>query len=526
MFTIVDNTVLLARVSEGQQRLHHQAYHDPLTGLANRALFRERLVIAARRAPAAGPPGRAALRRPGRLQADQRQLRARHRRPAAARDRRTAARLRTAARTWWPGSAATSSRCCSSTAPADAEPIGAPDAGRAARAVPDRRAHRRRSAPASAWCCPSTPTRTCPPTSCCAAPTPRCTPASGAARAPSCGTPGAPTAGRTRTCRTCWPGPCPAIRRRAGFEVYYQPIVRFADGATVAVEALARWTDPVVGPVDPTSSSPSPSAPAWSARSTTSCSTGRAPTRRRWPTSTAARSTCTSTCPRPGSASRGSRTRCSGPWSGTRYRPSRLVVEITETRRIPDLPRAVPGREPAPLVRACGSPWTTSAAATTPWPSCTRCRWTSSSWTPPLTDVDVAPERAGALCRSVLAICAELGVVVVAEGIETVPRAHAMADLGCPFGQGYLFGQPVPVLMLSAPGRPAPAGGRPDQSTPSLLGRLAQACGAVQRAAAGLCVGSARRWSGPPATGGGDSGRAARRGPGGSRSPRTTPGPG
>ena len=46
MFTIVDNTVLLARVSEGQQRLHHQAYHDPLTGLANRALFRERLVLA------------------------------------------------------------------------------------------------------------------------------------------------------------------------------------------------------------------------------------------------------------------------------------------------------------------------------------------------------------------------------------------------------------------------------------------------------------------------------------------------
>ena len=28
-----------------------------------------------------------------------------------------------------------------------------------------------------------------------------------------------------------------------------------------------------------------------------------------------------------------------------------------------------------------------------------------------LTDVDVAPERAGALCRSVLAICAELDIV-------------------------------------------------------------------------------------------------------------------
>ena len=33
----------------------------------------------------------------------------------------------------------------------------------------------------------------------------------------------------------------------AGFEVYYQPIVRLPDRRTVAVEALARWTDPVAG---------------------------------------------------------------------------------------------------------------------------------------------------------------------------------------------------------------------------------------------------------------------------------------
>jgi diguanylate cyclase len=37
----------------------------------------------------------------------------------------------------------------------------------------------------------------------------------------------------------------------AGFEVYYQPIVRFEDSVTVAVEALARWSHPIVGNVDP-----------------------------------------------------------------------------------------------------------------------------------------------------------------------------------------------------------------------------------------------------------------------------------
>ena len=56
MLTIVDNTVLLARVSEGQQRLHHQAFHDPLTGLANRALFQERLVSALERHRLRGQP--------------------------------------------------------------------------------------------------------------------------------------------------------------------------------------------------------------------------------------------------------------------------------------------------------------------------------------------------------------------------------------------------------------------------------------------------------------------------------------
>ena len=41
--TILENLDLLWRVREGQHRLHHQAFHDWLTGLPNRALFRDRL---------------------------------------------------------------------------------------------------------------------------------------------------------------------------------------------------------------------------------------------------------------------------------------------------------------------------------------------------------------------------------------------------------------------------------------------------------------------------------------------------
>ena len=43
LLSLMDNRLLLRRVYEGQQQLAHQAFHDPLTGLANRTLFAERL---------------------------------------------------------------------------------------------------------------------------------------------------------------------------------------------------------------------------------------------------------------------------------------------------------------------------------------------------------------------------------------------------------------------------------------------------------------------------------------------------
>jgi hypothetical protein len=67
--TLLENRRLLESVQDSQILLEYQAFHDPLTGLANRALFHERLVRAVDRRFA----HRAALRRPRRLQAGQRQ---------------------------------------------------------------------------------------------------------------------------------------------------------------------------------------------------------------------------------------------------------------------------------------------------------------------------------------------------------------------------------------------------------------------------------------------------------------------
>jgi EAL domain-containing protein (putative c-di-GMP-specific phosphodiesterase class I) len=50
-----------------------------------------------------------------------------------------------------------------------------------------------------------------------------------------------------------------------------------------------------------------------------------------------------------------------------------------------------------------------------------------------------------AIIRAVCAMADGLGIVVNAEGIETIEQAMFLRLLGCREGQGYLFGRPVPV---------------------------------------------------------------------------------
>jgi EAL domain-containing protein (putative c-di-GMP-specific phosphodiesterase class I) len=54
------------------------------------------------------------------------------------------------------------------------------------------------------------------------------------------------------------------------------------------------------------------------------------------------------------------------------------------------------------------------------------------------------------LIGSMAALCRDLGMLVVAEGIETKAERDTVVDLGCDFLQGYLLGRPGP-LPLSGP---------------------------------------------------------------------------
>lgn len=56
---------------------------------------------------------------------------------------------------------------------------------------------------------------------------------------------------------------------------------------------------------------------------------------------------------------------------------------------------------------------------------------------------------ARAIVRSVIGLAGNLGLEVVAEGIEDQATADILLDLGCELGQGYWFGRPVPAEELA-----------------------------------------------------------------------------
>src|SRR5437763_1779185 len=144
-----DNGVLLRQVVDAQERLTHLAYHDPLTGLANRIQFHDRLasaVVEGRRCDALGQAAQQG--RHGRVRAGHRR-RARRPRPADAAGHRAARgwRLRCALPT-----GGTHGRCYGTGRRRGAGPVDPSDprrgtAGRVRRRRRTRRADRRTGQP-------------------------------------------------------------------------------------------------------------------------------------------------------------------------------------------------------------------------------------------------------------------------------------------------------------------------------------------------------------------------------------------
>ena len=67
------------------------------------------------------------------------------------------------------------------------------------------------------------------------------------------------------------------------------------------------------------------------------------------------------------------------------------------------------------------------------------------------------------LCKTVIGLAHNFGSVAVAIGVEKASDAVALVSMGCDFGQGFLFGQPMPeerftsLLRQRAQGQAQPA---------------------------------------------------------------------
>ena len=48
------------------------------------------------------------------------------------------------------------------------------------------------------------------------------------------------------------------------------------------------------------------------------------------------------------------------------------------------------------------------------------------------------------IIRNVVKLAQELKMLVICEGVETEEQAQFLRDIGCNYGQGYLFSKPIP----------------------------------------------------------------------------------
>ena len=57
-------------------------------------------------------------------------------------------------------------------------------------------------------------------------------------------------------------------------------------------------------------------------------------------------------------------------------------------------------------------------------------------------------ERAYIILRNIIALAHDLGLVLVAEGIESQEHIDRLSALGCEFGQGFFIGQPMTAKQV------------------------------------------------------------------------------
>jgi len=239
-----------------------------------------------------------------------------------------------------------------------------------------------------------------------------------------------------------------AALERGAIHAEFQPKVSLATGALIGVEALARWTDDDLGTVSPDRFIPIAEQHDLIGRLTlcvlrTSLETC-AQLRRTHPHATVAVNISPLLLDHPGLPEE-----IADVLAAAELCPSALVAEITESRAIGDAKQAEAvlsqlrlqgvgcamddfGTGHANLLGLLRMPYTELKIDRS---FVARCPDDPEAWK---------------IVRATIRLAQELGLRVVAEGIETGVTERFLRDEGCDEGQGYRYGRPMPSAALLA----------------------------------------------------------------------------
>ena len=228
----------------------------------------------------------------------------------------------------------------------------------------------------------------------------------------------------------------------------YQPQIDLATGETVAVEALARWTDPELGPVGPDHFIPLAedsgqivALDTWVLR--TACLQAQAWSDSGLPPVRMA----VNVSGRHFHHARLTETVASVLWE-TELDPHRLELEVTESVAVEE---EQTNRLVLEELRALGVGVAIDDFGTG-YSVLSRLRYF------PLDRLKIdqafvaeVPGKAGdgAIVVAMIAMAHALGLEVVAEGIETAPQRDFLIQAGCDLGQGYLFARPLTATAVA-----------------------------------------------------------------------------
>ena len=235
----------------------------------------------------------------------------------------------------------------------------------------------------------------------------------------------------------------------AGFDVHYQPIVRFDDHATAAVEALPRWDHPLAGRI------PSSEFIAAAERVGLVAVLDDFVLERACADAGALAATYgheVSMHVNVSNCRLGRRDLDAAiAWVLRRHKlaPGRLTIEIAAAATLDDV--AAAGAAIQKLrnlgVQVALDHFASSLSGLTLLQALPVDLIKLSV---SLTDADADFWQREDLCQSVLNVCRRVGAVVIAQGIETDNQARVLHTMGCHMGQGGLFGAPGRLARRSA----------------------------------------------------------------------------